>query len=44
VVDRLTAAAHTALTSERVRNRFEKFGTGAMTEQKAEGTRSSRKR
>jgi tripartite-type tricarboxylate transporter receptor subunit TctC len=38
VVDRLAAAAHTALTSERVRSHFEKFGTRAMTEQKAEAT------
>ena len=38
VVDRLAAAAHTALASERVRAHFEKFGTRAMTQQKAEVT------
>jgi tripartite-type tricarboxylate transporter receptor subunit TctC len=38
VVDRLAAAAHTALASERVRAHFEKFGTKAMTQQKAEVT------
>jgi tripartite-type tricarboxylate transporter receptor subunit TctC len=38
VVDRLAAAAHTALTSERVRAHFEKFGTRAMMQQKAEMT------
>ena len=36
VVDRLAAAAHAALTSERVRTHFEKIGTRAMTLQKAE--------
>ena len=36
VVDRLAAAAHAALTSERVRTHFEKFGTRPMTQQKAE--------
>ncbi|MBX9647919.1 MAG: tripartite tricarboxylate transporter substrate binding protein [Xanthobacteraceae bacterium] len=36
VVDRLAAAAHTALTSERVRTHFEKFGTRPMMQQKAE--------
>jgi tripartite-type tricarboxylate transporter receptor subunit TctC len=38
IVDRLAAAAHTALTSDRVRNHFEKFGTKAMMQQKAEAT------
>ena len=32
------AAAHTALTSERVRTYFEKFGTKAMMQQKGEAT------
>jgi tripartite-type tricarboxylate transporter receptor subunit TctC len=36
VVDRLAAAAHAALTSERVRTHFEKLGTRPMTLQKAE--------
>lgn len=36
VVDRLAAAAHVALTSERVRTHFEKIGTRTMTLQKAE--------
>ncbi|MDP1907840.1 MAG: tripartite tricarboxylate transporter substrate binding protein, partial [Hyphomicrobium sp.] len=36
VVDRLAAAAHTALTSERVRSHFEKFGTTVMMQQKGE--------
>ena len=36
VVDRLAAAAHTAMTSERVRTHFEKFGTRPMMQQKAE--------
>jgi tripartite-type tricarboxylate transporter receptor subunit TctC len=36
VVDRLAAAAHAALTSERVRTHFEKFGTRPMMQQKAE--------
>jgi tripartite-type tricarboxylate transporter receptor subunit TctC len=36
VVDRLAAAAHAALTSERVRTHFEKVGTRPMTLQKAE--------
>jgi len=36
VVDRLAAAAHAAMTSERVRTHFEKFGTRPMTQQKAE--------
>jgi len=36
IVDRLAAAAHTALTSERVRTHFEKVGTRPMTQQKAE--------
>ena len=36
VVDKLAAAAHTAMTSERVRTHFEKFGTRPMTQQKAE--------
>jgi tripartite-type tricarboxylate transporter receptor subunit TctC len=38
VVDRLAAAAHTAMTSERVRSHFEKFGTRVMLQQKAEMT------
>jgi tripartite-type tricarboxylate transporter receptor subunit TctC len=38
VVDRLAAAAHTAMTSERVRTHFEKFGTRVMLQQKAEMT------
>ena len=38
IVDRLAAAAHTALTSDRVRTHFEKFGTKAMMQQKAEAT------
>ena len=38
VVDRLAAAAHAAMTSARVRTHFEKFGTRAMTQQKAEVT------
>jgi tripartite-type tricarboxylate transporter receptor subunit TctC len=38
VVDRLAAAAHAAMTSERVRTHFEKFGTKAMTQQKGEVT------
>ena len=38
VVDRLAAAAHAAMTSERVRTHFEKFGTRAMTQQKGEVT------
>ena len=36
VVDRLAAAAHAALTSERVRTHFEKVGTRPMLLQKAE--------
>lgn len=36
VVDRLATAAHAALTSERVRTHFEKFGTRPMMQQKAE--------
>jgi tripartite-type tricarboxylate transporter receptor subunit TctC len=36
VVDRLAAAAHAALTSERVKMHFEKVGTRPMTLQKAE--------
>jgi tripartite-type tricarboxylate transporter receptor subunit TctC len=36
VVDRLAAAVHTAVTSERVRSHFEKFGTRPMMQQKAE--------
>jgi len=36
VVDRLAEAAHAAMTSERVRTHFEKFGTRPMTQQKAE--------
>jgi tripartite-type tricarboxylate transporter receptor subunit TctC len=36
IVDRLAAAAHAALTSERVRIHFEKFGTRPMLQQKAE--------
>jgi tripartite-type tricarboxylate transporter receptor subunit TctC len=36
IVDRLAAAAHAALTSERVRTHFEKFGTRPMLQQKAE--------
>jgi len=36
VVDKLAAAAHTAMTSERVRTHFEKFGTRPMTQQKTE--------
>ena len=36
VVDRLAAAAHAALTSERVQTHFEKFGTRPMMQQKAE--------
>ncbi len=36
VVDRLAAAAHAALTSERVRTHFEKFGSRPMMQQKAE--------
>ena len=36
VVDRLAAAAHAALSSERVRTHFEKVGTRPMTLQKAE--------
>lgn len=36
VVDRLAAAAHAALTSERVRTHFERFGTRPMMQQKAE--------
>lgn len=36
VVDKLAAAAHAALTSERVRSHFERFGTRPMTQQKAE--------
>ena len=36
VVERLAAAAHAALTSERVRTHFEKFGTRPMMQQKAE--------
>jgi tripartite-type tricarboxylate transporter receptor subunit TctC len=38
IVDRLAAAAHTALTSDRVRTYFEKFGTRAMMQQKSEAT------
>ena len=44
VVDRLAAAAHAALTSERVRTHFEKVGTRPMTLQKAEMIVPSRKR
>ncbi|KRR20160.1 hypothetical protein CQ14_23200 [Bradyrhizobium lablabi] len=36
IVDRLAEAAHAALTSERVRTHFEKFGTRPMMLQKAE--------
>jgi tripartite-type tricarboxylate transporter receptor subunit TctC len=36
VVDKLAAAVHTAVTSERVRTHFEKFGTRPMMQQKAE--------
>jgi tripartite-type tricarboxylate transporter receptor subunit TctC len=36
IVDKLAAAAHAALTSERVRSHFERFGTRPMTQQKAE--------
>ena len=36
IVDRLAAAAHAALTSERVRTHFEKVGTRPMLQQKAE--------
>ncbi|MES1149255.1 MAG: tripartite tricarboxylate transporter substrate-binding protein, partial [Bradyrhizobium guangdongense] len=36
IVDRLAAAAHAAMTSERVRTHFEKFGTRPMRQQKAE--------
>jgi tripartite-type tricarboxylate transporter receptor subunit TctC len=36
IVDRLAAAAHAALTSERVRTHFEKVGTRPMLLQKAE--------
>ncbi len=36
IVDRLAAAAHAALTSERVRTHFERFGTRPMMQQKAE--------
>lgn len=36
IVDKLAAAAHAALTSERVRTHFEKVGTRPMTLQKAE--------
>jgi len=36
VVDRLAAAVHAAMTSERVRTHFEKFGTRPMMQQKAE--------
>ena len=36
IVDRLAAAAHAALTSERVRNHFERVGTRPMMQQKAE--------
>ena len=36
VVDRLAAAAHAAMTSERVRTHFERFGTRPMMQQKAE--------
>jgi tripartite-type tricarboxylate transporter receptor subunit TctC len=36
VVDRLAAAAHAALTSERVRAHFERVGTRPMMQQKAE--------
>ena len=38
IVDRLAAAAHAALTSDRVRAHFEKFGTKAMMQQKSEAT------
>lgn len=38
VVDRLAAAAHAALTSERIRTHFEKVGTSVMLLQKAEAT------
>jgi tripartite-type tricarboxylate transporter receptor subunit TctC len=38
IVDRLAEAARTALTSDRVRTQFEKFGTKAMTQQKGEAT------
>lgn len=36
IVDRLAAAAHAALTSERVRTHFERVGTRPMLQQKAE--------
>jgi tripartite-type tricarboxylate transporter receptor subunit TctC len=36
IVDRLAAAAHAAMSSERVRTHFEKFGTRPMMQQKAE--------
>ncbi|MBN8987865.1 MAG: tripartite tricarboxylate transporter substrate binding protein [Rhizobiales bacterium] len=36
IVDRLAAAAHAAMTSERVRTHFERFGTRPMRQQKAE--------
>jgi tripartite-type tricarboxylate transporter receptor subunit TctC len=36
IVDRLAAAAHAAMTSERVRTHFERFGTRPMMQQKAE--------
>ncbi|MGH6714115.1 MAG: Bug family tripartite tricarboxylate transporter substrate binding protein [Bradyrhizobium sp.] len=36
IVDRLAAAAHAALTSERVRTHFERVGTRPMMQQKAE--------
>jgi tripartite-type tricarboxylate transporter receptor subunit TctC len=36
IVDRLAAAAHAALTSERVRAHFERVGTRPMMQQKAE--------
>jgi tripartite-type tricarboxylate transporter receptor subunit TctC len=38
IVDRLAAASHTALTSDRVRIHFEKFGTKAMMQQNGEAT------
>jgi len=38
VVDRLAAAAHAALTSERIRTHFEKVGTSVMLQQKGEAT------
>ncbi len=38
IVDRLAAAAHAALTSERIRTHFEKVGTSMMLLQKGEAT------